>query len=361
MGCSGKGSPTGYLILRRMPNQCQANLLIYVADTGNTQTAYLDTGTEVGEVYVYRVVARNGGGYSEQSKYSRITRAPVDDDSNGDGGSSSTGGSGSTPPTRGGEEPTPIPTPEPTPVPSPPASPPNQGGTGGGDDATIKNILPPTDVTARVMTGGVVRLSWTAPPGREPDGYQILRRSPTKGESELSVYMEDTGSSTTEWTDTGVESHTEYIYRVSTYDPAGTGVLSQPASVETRDLDNPTVIILFGMGDDEVLPHREMVVWVSVNYIPEDDDSATLDAVVRIDVEDSDGVEATVCEGNGIGTDHELYTVEGTLQAFEVVFGGDGCTVGEYKILVEVAGSGEESMGSTSIGMTVANEVNHND
>ena len=45
-------------------------------------------------------------------------------------------------------------------------------------------------------------------------GYVILRRRPTEGENELSVYVADTDSTATTYTDTDVTPGIQHVYRV---------------------------------------------------------------------------------------------------------------------------------------------------
>ena len=67
-------SVTGYSILRRKP-VTQNQLLIYVRDTGNTDTTYTDTDAPAGEYYVYRVQALNSQGVaSPRSNYVNVDR-----------------------------------------------------------------------------------------------------------------------------------------------------------------------------------------------------------------------------------------------------------------------------------------------
>ena len=62
----------------------------------------------------------------------------------------------------------------------------------------------PTNLTARVNGDDSITLSWEAPDDDSVTGYRILRRRPTQGEATLLVYVSDTGSTTTTWTDTNV-------------------------------------------------------------------------------------------------------------------------------------------------------------
>ena len=71
----------------------------------------------------------------------------------------------------------------------------------------------PTNLTASASADGVT-LNWTAPPG-PVDGYEILRRRPWQGESQLQTLVANTGSSVTTYTDTSAtEAGVRYTYRV---------------------------------------------------------------------------------------------------------------------------------------------------
>ena len=73
----------------------------------------------------------------------------------------------------------------------------------------------PTDLSASVSAEGVI-LSWTAPAG-QVDGYEILRRRPRLGETELTTLVDNTGSSDASYTDTSAtELGVRYAYRVKT-------------------------------------------------------------------------------------------------------------------------------------------------
>ena len=71
----------------------------------------------------------------------------------------------------------------------------------------------PTGLSATLNDDGSITLTWTAPTG-DVDGYQILRRRPQQGESELAVHVDNTGSAATTWTDTDTSLDTRYVYRV---------------------------------------------------------------------------------------------------------------------------------------------------
>ena len=80
---------------------------------------------------------------------------------------------------------------------------------------------PPTSLTATVNADGHIVLSWTAPDDDSVTGYQILRRRPGEGESTLLVYVADTQSTATTFTDTGVTAGVKHVYRVKAVNAAG--------------------------------------------------------------------------------------------------------------------------------------------
>ena len=84
----------------------------------------------------------------------------------------------------------------------------------------------PTNLTARVNGDGSITLTWEAPDDDSVTGYQILRRRPTQGEDTLLVYVEDTGSTATTYTDTNVTAGVRHVYRVKAINSAGVGAQS---------------------------------------------------------------------------------------------------------------------------------------
>ena len=92
-----------------------------------------------------------------------------------------------------------------------------------GDDQQVPESPPakPTGLTATVNADGHIVLSWTAPNDDSITGYQILRRRPGEGESSLLVYVADTQSTATTFTDTGVTAGVKHVYRVKAINAAG--------------------------------------------------------------------------------------------------------------------------------------------
>ena len=203
---------TGYQVLRRSPPG-ESTLQAYVEDTGSAATEYVDTGVEPGTTYVYRVKAINAAGVGEQSNFVRLT----------------------------------------TPEPDPPAAPSNLTGEAG---------VTATDVS--------ITLNWDAPAGdTDVTGYQILRRSPP-GESTLQVYVEDTGSTATEYVDANVELDTIYVYRVKAIGAGGVGdqsnfvrlttpdayAIASPANLSATATHNSVTLAWDAADDDRVTGYR---------------------------------------------------------------------------------------------------------
>ena len=92
-----------------------------------------------------------------------------------------------------------------------------------GDDQQTPESPPPapTSLTATVNADGHIVLSWRAPNDDSITGYQVLRRRPCQGESALLVYVADTESTATTFTDTGVAAGVKHVYRVKAINAAG--------------------------------------------------------------------------------------------------------------------------------------------
>ena len=92
-----------------------------------------------------------------------------------------------------------------------------------GDDQQTPESPPakPTNLTATVNADGHIVLSWTAPDDDSITGYQVLRRRPSEGEDTLLVYVADTRSTATTFTDTGVTAGVKHVYRVKAINAAG--------------------------------------------------------------------------------------------------------------------------------------------
>ena len=91
---------------------------------------------------------------------------------------------------------------------------------------------PPRNLTATVNPDGSVTLNWDAPDDDSVTGYQILRRRPGEGEQTLLVYVDDTGSTATSYTDSNLTAGTRHVYRVKAINDAGLSMWSNFARVE---------------------------------------------------------------------------------------------------------------------------------
>ena len=89
----------------------------------------------------------------------------------------------------------------------------------------------PANLTGTLNGDGSITLSWEAPDG-DVTGYQILRRRPEQGETSLSVYVDDTGSTATTYTDTSVTGDGHYVYRVKARNSAGVGPRSNFVKID---------------------------------------------------------------------------------------------------------------------------------
>ena len=100
-------------------------------------------------------------------------------------------------------------------------------------------LAAPTSLTASVSAEGIT-LSWAAPAGIV-DGYEILRRRPLQGETELTTLVDKTNGSATSYTDTSATVPNElYIYRVKAIRDNARSQMSQPVQVNYPTTPPPT-------------------------------------------------------------------------------------------------------------------------
>ena len=181
----GDATITGYQILRRdRALHGKGDFQIHVDDTGSSGTSYADFTVEAGAEYVYRVKARNAAGLSTWSGLFRAdtTSGPIQG------------------------------------VPAQPSPP------------TVTEVAHDT-----------VTISWTAPGDSSITGYQVLRRK--RGEDGRGVFElveDDTGNTTTSYTDSSVVASTAYGYRVRARNAHGLSERSASVGVETSAAPEPT-------------------------------------------------------------------------------------------------------------------------
>ena len=97
----------------------------------------------------------------------------------------------------------------------------------------------PRNLTGTANADGTVTLRWDTPDDDSVTGYQIMRRSPTQGEKKLLVYVNDTGTAATEYTDSNVVPDELYAYRVKAINPAGLSIRSEFINVTTTQPAEP--------------------------------------------------------------------------------------------------------------------------
>ena len=90
----------------------------------------------------------------------------------------------------------------------------------------------PTNLRATKNDNGSISLNWDAPNDDTITGYLILRRRPQMGEDSMLVYVDNTGSTATTYTDTSVTPGTRHVYRVKAINPTGTSKASKAARID---------------------------------------------------------------------------------------------------------------------------------
>ena len=100
----------------------------------------------------------------------------------------------------------------------------------------------PTGLAVSSASHDSVALTWDDPGDSTIESYQMLRRSRDRseygdglGSAEFVVIVDDTGSSTTTYTDTSVAPRTRYVYRVKARNAQGLSERSSYTNAETPD------------------------------------------------------------------------------------------------------------------------------
>ncbi len=92
----------------------------------------------------------------------------------------------------------------------------------------------PARPTVNSLAHNSVTISWTDPGDSSITGYQVLRRNPAiHKQREFVVVEDDTGASTTNYTDTTVSPETKYFYRVKARNAHGLSKWSKVAKATT--------------------------------------------------------------------------------------------------------------------------------
>ena len=103
--------------------------------------------------------------------------------------------------------------------------------TAPGSPTNLTVAMPSGDLSGSESTSVTLTLTWDAPAdGGAPSGYQILRRAPAT-ESNLSILVENTGSTDTTYADTTATSSTKYVYRVKAVNARGVSRVSRPFEI----------------------------------------------------------------------------------------------------------------------------------
>ena len=176
------------------------------SDNAGPLTSYTDSSVSASSTYVYRVKSVSPTGVSQWSGYVRVDTPAAPDPTLAP---TTTSAPSLAPTTTSTQTLAPSTTSTPTLTPSTTSTPTPE-------PAPAPEDLRPTGLTVSLAENKVT-LGWAAPAedAESVDGYEILRRRPSEGESALATLVADTGSTATAYTDaTANEAGVRYVYRV---------------------------------------------------------------------------------------------------------------------------------------------------
>ena len=202
---------THYAILRRHPDTDPSQVFHVIGSNAGPETGYTDGSVSASSTYIYRAEAVSPTGVSQWSGYVKAD-------------------------TPAAPEPTPVPTPTSAPTPEPESTPVD---------------LAPSNLTAALVEGGGVTLSWTAPAEDTGSvtGYEILR---AVGEGELATLSADTASTTTSYTDATATDAGED--RSDASGQAQVQLPHDPVDLAPTGL-TPLILTAFAVGEE--IPNRQ--------------------------------------------------------------------------------------------------------
>ena len=171
----GDSTITGYKILSRAHSQSELSVL--VADTGSATNSYTISNLDPNTNYAFRIIALSDQGESQISHYVSISTKRL----------------------------------------PPPAAPAN---------------------LQAESTTSTVTLTWDDPGDSTITGYKILSRA-TATQTELSVLVNNTGSSATSYTISNLDPNTNYAFRIVAVSDHGESEVSDYVSISTKRLPPP--------------------------------------------------------------------------------------------------------------------------